>query len=139
MTVDGLTMRETNKQTLRRAMSGISALDINAVRVELHDATDFVLPWEPAVPDTDRDGFLKLLSVTFAMYRKFDITITEIYDLLDPNALIARYRGEAEGREKPVAYRNEYIGFFRFVDGKITAWREYANPEVTKAAMGEFR
>src|ERR1700761_3836903 len=117
MTIDPATTRDANKQTLRRAVSGITALDIDAVRAELHDATDFALPWEPAVPDSDRDGFLQLLSVMFVMFKKFDITITDIYDLLDPNTLIACYRGDAEGREKPVAYQNEYVGFFRFVDG----------------------
>jgi ketosteroid isomerase-like protein len=138
MTVDSATTRETNKQTLRRAMAGITALDTDAVRAELYDATDFALPWEPAVPDSDRDGFLQLLSMMFVMFQKFEITITDIYDLLDPNMLIARYRGDAEGRGKPVAYQNEYIGFFRFVDGKIALWREYANPEVSHSALAQF-
>lgn len=138
MTVDSATTRDTNKQTLQRAMAGITALDTNAVRAELHNATDFALPWEPAVPDSDRDGFLQLLSMMFVMFKRFEITITDIYDLLDPNMLIACYRGDAEGREKPVAYQNEYIGVFRFVDGKIALWREYANPEVAHAAVAKF-
>jgi ketosteroid isomerase-like protein len=138
MTIDPATTRDANKQTLRRAVAGITALDIDAVRAELHDATDFALPWEPAVPDSDRDGFLQLLSMMFLMFKKFDISITDIYDLLDPNTLIACYRGDAEGREKPVAYQNEYVGFFRFVDGKIAVWREYANPEVAHAAVARF-
>lgn len=138
MTIGPATTRDANKQTLQRAVAGITALDIDAVRAELHDATDFALPWEPAVPDSDRDGFLQLLSMMFVMFKKFDITITDIYDLLDPNTLIACYRGDAEGREKPVAYQNEYVGFFRFVDGKIAVWREYANPEVAHAAVARF-
>jgi ketosteroid isomerase-like protein len=138
VTVDSATTREANKQTLRRAVAGITALDIEAVQAELHDATDFALPWEPTVPDSDRDGFLQLLSMMFVMFKKFDITITDIYDLLDPNILIACYRGDAKGREKPVAYQNEYVGFFRFVDGKIALWREYANPEVAHAAVARF-
>ena len=138
MTVDSASTREANKQTLRRAVAGITALDIKAVRAELHDATDFALPFEAAVPDSGRDGFLQLLSMMFVMSKKFDITITDIYDMLDPNMLIARYRGDAEGRDKPVAYQNEYIGIFRFVDRKIALWREYANPEVSHAAIAKF-
>ena len=138
MTIDSATTRETNKQTLRRAISGITALDADAVRAELHDTTDFALPWEPAVPDSDRDGFLQLLSIMFVMFKKFDITITDIYDLLDPDMLIARYRGDAEGRDKPITYQNEYIGFFHFIDGKIALWLEYANPEIAHAAMSKF-
>ena len=138
MTVDSATTREANKQTLRRAMSGITALDTDAIRAELHDSAILQLPFEPAVPDSDRDGFLQLLSMMFVMFRKFEISITEIYDLLDPDMLIARYRSDAVGRDKPVAYQNEYIGIFRFLDGKITFWREYNNPEVAHAAVAKF-
>ena len=30
------------------------------------------------------------------------------------------------------AYRNSYIGVFRFRDGQISHWREFHNPEATK-------
>jgi|ERR1700732_4572324 uncharacterized protein len=138
MTIDSAATRETNKQTLRRAMSGITALDTDAIRAELHDSAGFELPFEPIVPDCDRDSFLQLLSMMFVMFKKFDITITDIYDLVDPNMLVARYQGDAVGRDKTVAYQNEYIGIFRFVDGKITYWREYNNPEVAHAAVAKF-
>ena len=61
MTVDSATTREANKQTLRRAMNGITNLDTDAIRAELHDSAILQLPFEPAVPDSDRDGFLQLL------------------------------------------------------------------------------
>ena len=138
MSVDSATTREANKETLRRAMSGITALDADAIRAELHDSAAFELPFENAVPDCDRDSFLQLLSMMFVMFRKFEISITDIYDLLDPDMLIARYRSDAVGRDKPVAYQNEYLGIFRFLDGKITFWREYNNPEVAHAAVAKF-
>jgi len=138
MSVDSATTREANKETLRRAMSGITALDADAIRAELHDSAAFELPFENAVPDCDRDSFLQLLSMMFVMFRKFEISITNIYYLLDPDMLIARYRSDAVGRDKPVAYQNEYIGIFRFLDGKITFWREYNNPEVAHAAVAKF-
>ena len=119
-------------------MSGITALDADAIRAELHDSAAFELPFEMAVPDCDRDSFLQLLSMMFVMFKKFEITITNIYDLLDPDMLIARYQSDAVGREKPVAYQNEYIGIFGFVGGKITFWREYANPEASHAAVAKF-
>jgi ketosteroid isomerase-like protein len=138
MTVDGAATREANKQTLRRAMAGISALDADAICTELHDSAAFELPFESAVPDCDRDSFLQLLSMMFAMFKKFDITITDIYDLADPNMLVARYQSDAEGRDKPVAYQNEYIGIFGFADGTITFWREYNNPEIAHTAVAQF-
>jgi uncharacterized protein len=72
MTVGSATTRDANKQALRRAMSGITALDAEAIQTELHDSAAFELPFERAVPDCDRDGFLQLLSVMFVMFKKFE-------------------------------------------------------------------
>jgi hypothetical protein len=49
MTVDSAQTRETNKQTLRRAMAAITALDADAIRAELHQSAVFELPFESAV------------------------------------------------------------------------------------------
>jgi uncharacterized protein len=130
--------REANKQTLRRAMDGITALDLDAVVAELHDDVRFELPYESAVPDSGQDGIRELLGSMFVMFKQFTITLTDIYDLLDPNMLVARYRGDALGREKPVPYRNDYIGVFEFRDGLITLWREFDNPMVSAAMVAEF-
>ena len=130
--------REANKQTLRRAMAGIGALDLDAVIAELHDDVQFELPYEKAVPDSGQDGIRNLLGSMFVMFEKFTLTLTDIYDMLDPNMLVARYRGDAVGRAKPVAYRNDYIGVFEFRDGLITLWREFDNPMVSAAMVAEF-
>lgn len=130
--------RAANKRTLHAALNGITTLDLDAVTAELHESAVFELPFEAAVPDCDRAGFLQLLSMMFVMFKKFDITVTDVFDLVDPNILVAQYRSVAEGRDKPVSYQNEYIGVFHFADGKITSWREYANPEVSHAAIAKF-
>jgi ketosteroid isomerase-like protein len=138
MTVDSATTREANKQTLRRAMKAITAHDIDAVAAELHESVDFVLPFEPAVPDGDRDSFLQLLSMMFAMFEKLKLTITHIYDLVDPNILVARWLVDGMYRHKPVVYENQYIGVMGFRDGRIVSWRGYANPEAARAALAKL-
>jgi uncharacterized protein len=137
-TTDNASTREANKGVLRRAMAAVTALDTDAVLAEMHNSAVFSLPFEPLVPDTDMAGYRQLLTATFTMFKKFDVTITDIYDLVDPNVLIARYRSDSEGRDKPVVYQNEYIGVFDFRDGKMTSWREWANPEVSHAAIAGF-
>jgi uncharacterized protein len=132
------TTREANKQALRRAMDGISALDLDAVLAELHDDVRFELRYEEAVPDSGQDGIRDLLASMFVLFGKFTITLTDVYDLLDPNMVVARYRGDALGRDKPVVYQNDYIGVFEFRDGKITLWREYDNPLISAAAIAEL-
>jgi uncharacterized protein len=135
---DNASAREANKQALRRAMAAVTALDTDAVLAEMHDSAVFSLPFESLVPDTDMAGYRQLLAATFTMFKKFDVTITDVYDLVDPNVLIARYRSDSEGRDKPVVYQNDYIGVFDFRDGKMTSWREWANPEVSHAAIAGF-
>jgi ketosteroid isomerase-like protein len=138
MTVDGATTREANKETLRRAMKAISAHDIDAVGAELHESVDFVLPFESAVPDGDRDSFLQLLSMMFAMFEKLELTITHIYDLVDPNVLVAQWLVDGIYRHKSVVYENQYIGVMGFRDGKLASWRGYANPELARAALAKL-
>jgi ketosteroid isomerase-like protein len=138
MTVDSGTAREANKQTLRRAMKAITAHDIDAVRAELHESVDFVLPFESAVPDGDRDSFLQLLSLMFAMFEMLELTITHIYDLVDPNVLVAQWLVDGIYRHKSVVYENQYIGVMGFRDGKLASWRGYANPEAARAALAKL-
>lgn len=138
MTVGSAATREANKQTLRRVMSGVTAHDIDAIGAELHEAAAFVMPFQADVPDCDRAGYLQLLSMMFAMFEKLELTITDIYDLVDPNMLIARWLSDAVYRYQPVSYENEYIGVFGFRDGKIVSWRGYANPEAAHAALAKF-
>jgi ketosteroid isomerase-like protein len=138
MTLGSAATREANTQTLRQAMRAISAHDIDAIGAELHESAAFALPFESAVPDGDRESFLQLLSMMFAMFEKLELTITHIYDLVDPNILVARWLVDAMYRQKPVVYENQYIGVMHFRDGKIVSWRGYANPEAAHAALAKL-
>jgi ketosteroid isomerase-like protein len=138
MSVDSATTREANKQTLRRAMSAISVHDIDTVGAELHESAAFVMPFQADLPDCDRTGYLQLLAMMFVMFEKLELTITHIYDLVDPNTLVARWRVDGVYRLKPVVYENEYIGVMHFRDRKIVSWRGYANPEAAHAALAKL-
>jgi ketosteroid isomerase-like protein len=138
MTVGSATTREANKQTFRRAMAAITAHDIDAVRAELHESAAFVMPFQADVPDCDRAGYLQLLSMMFVMFEKLELTITEIYDLVDPNMLVAQWLVDAVYRHKRVVYENEYIGVLHFRDAKIVSWRGYANPDAAHAALAKL-
>jgi ketosteroid isomerase-like protein len=137
MTDDDI-VREGNKQTLSRAMAAIGALDVDAVLAELHDDVLMQLPYEDQVRDLDKAGFGELFKVMFTMYKQFDITLTDVFDLVDPNQVIARYNSDCIGRDKDVRYANQYIGVFRFADGKITLWCEYDNPVTTLKSLNDF-
>ena len=132
------THREANKQVLIRAMAAISRLDVDAVLAELHDDVVMQLPYEDAVPDMDKADFGELLKVMFTMYKQFDITVNDIFELADPDRLVARYDGDCIGRDKDVRYANRYIGVFAFRNGKMTLWCEYDHPLLAEASIADF-
>ena len=127
-------VRAANMALLRRSMDAIGARDAGAVLACCHDDLLFQLPYESEVPDLDRAGFGGLLGVMFDGYQQFDIELTDVFELLDPATLIARYRSDCLGYDE-VPYQNDYIGVFQFSAGLITMWREYDNPMVSAAAQ----
>lgn len=135
---DDVTTRRMNEQTLRRAMSAITAQDLDAVRAELHEDVVFDLPFQAGVSTYDREGYGQLLSTMFVMFERLEIAITVVYDLVDPDMLIAQWKSSGLGRGRPVSYRNDYLGVFRFCAGKIASWRGYANPEAANAALAKL-
>ena len=54
--------------------------------------------------------------------------IDAIYELVDPDILVAEYSSESRHLATGVPYRNRYLGIFRFRDGLVCYWREYINP-----------
>jgi hypothetical protein len=72
MTVGTATTHEPNKQTLRRAMSAISAQDVDAIGTELHESVAFVRPFQADIADSDRAEYLQLLSTMFVMFEKLE-------------------------------------------------------------------
>ena len=55
--------------------------------------------------------------------------IDRVYELLDPDSLIAEYRSDSLHRLSGIPYRNAYLGILRFRAGHVCYWREYINPQ----------
>jgi ketosteroid isomerase-like protein len=126
-----------NAAVVTAIMAALTALDVEGVLAHLTDDVRFELPFEQSLPDLDRDAFRGLLNAMVEMYRQFSIRITHVYDLEDRDTVIARYEGDCVGRTYGEPYANSYVGFFRFRDGKVWSWREYANPKISEAAIAE--
>ena len=65
---------------------------------------------------------------------KFTLTLTNIFECLDPDLLIAEYVSEGRSTITNKPYRNSYIGLWRFRDGKICGVKEYLNPMIANEA-----
>jgi uncharacterized protein len=72
----------------------------------------------------------------FAPYR---YTIERIYDLVDPDTLIAEYSSHTQVLADGQPYENRYLGIIRFAGGVITYWREYINPVPVLAILDRVR
>lgn len=71
-------------------------------------------------------------------FEPYKYTITSIYELLDPNMVIAEYFSDSKHLETGEPYGNKYVAIVKFENGQISYWREYVNPlpihEALKAA-----
>lgn len=56
--------------------------------------------------------------------------------MLDPNWVLAEYRGEIDVLATNRPYNNHYCGLFHLKEGRIILFREYYNPTVLTEAFG---
>ena len=68
-------------------------------------------------------------------FEPYRYRVTQVYELLDPDRLIAEYHSNSRLLASGAPYQNFYIGIFRFRDGEISGWREYINPQIVAAVM----
>lgn len=127
--------RAANRATFTAIMDAITRGDYAGLEPLVTDDLVFELPYGPAAmpnPLVGRAPWMAMSTQTFAMFSSFTQHVDAVYDLDDPDALIAEYHSDAVVAHNGNAYRNRYIGVLRFRDGLVCAWREYHNPEATK-------
>jgi ketosteroid isomerase-like protein len=56
------------------------------------------------------------------------------YPTVDPDVVIAEVRGDHQVAGSDRHYRNHYVMFLRFRDGRVIEWREFSNPDVYRTA-----
>lgn len=127
--------RATNTALFREVVATISSGEYEQLRSCITDDLVFELPYGPESMPKRFDGadtWIQMSVATFAMFRSFRLELDEVHDCLDPDELVAEYHSDAEVAHNGNAYRNRYIGVLRFRDGKISAWKEFHNPDATK-------
>jgi ketosteroid isomerase-like protein len=135
MTYDQENRRSANREVLSTVIDTISAGKLDQLADHVTDDLVFELPYGPDFmpnPIEGRDAWNQMQLMTFKLFSSFALELIEVHDCVDPDELIAEYRSDAIVERNGNAYRNRYIGVFRFRDGKISAWREFHNPEATK-------
>jgi ketosteroid isomerase-like protein len=131
-------IRAENRATFMAASAAISSGDYDALEALVAEDLVFDLPYGPSFmpnPVEGRAEWMEMSRSTFKMFSSFGLEIDEIYDAVEPDLLIAEYHSDAVVAHNENQYKNRYVGILRFRDGQISAWREFHNPEATKALM----
>jgi ketosteroid isomerase-like protein len=131
-------VRAANRATFLAATSAISNGEYDALEALVTEDLVFDLPYGPSFmpnPVEGRATWMEMSRSTFKMFTSFHLEIDDVYDAVDPDLLIAEYHSDAVVAHNGNSYLNRYVGILRFRDGQISAWREFHNPEATKALM----
>jgi uncharacterized protein len=135
MMMDDDDKRAANRQVVSTVLDTVSAGKFEQLVDYVTDDLVFELPYGPDFmpnPIEGRDAWNQMQLMTFKLFSSFALALVEMHDCVDPDELIAEYRSDAVVARNGNAYRNRYIGVFRFREGRISHWREFHNPEATK-------
>ncbi len=127
-------VRERNMDVLKTAISSIGTGN-NEIFSSLY-TDDWVLELPYSEPPKVLKGINEILSYLKPQMGKleFTLTLTEVFECLDPNLLIAEYASEGRSTITNKPYKNTYIGLWRFREGKICGVKEYLNPLIATTA-----
>jgi len=91
----------------------------------------------PDMPDsmTGRETLKAFFEQGQADFAGLAYEVQTIFELVDPNCLIAEYTSHSRHLPSGVPYSNQYLGIFRFEEGLICYWREYINPMTIKEVL----
>lgn len=130
--------RAGNRAVVEKAFGLLSQMRHRELGALISDDIDFELPYGPgqkALVVTGRERWLALNDATWPAFTRFALALTAVHELVDPDALVVEYQSDGQVRATGKPYRNRYIGVFRFRGGRICAWREFHNPEITARSM----
>ncbi len=130
--------RAGNRAVVEQAFGLLSQMRHRELADLITEDIDFELPFGPgqkALVVRGRERWLALNDATWPAFARFSLAIAAVYELADPDALVIEYQSDGLVRSTGKPYRNRYIGVFRFRDGRICAWREFHNPEITAISM----
>lgn len=125
----------TNEDVLRRVFAAFGAADVAALD---HLYTeDFVLELPYAKPDPvrveGRAAVQEYLQRAFQVFR-FQLTITDVHPL-EGGDLVAEYVSDGSVLPTGTPYANNYIGIWRFRDGRVRSAKEWYDPIISAQAV----
>jgi ketosteroid isomerase-like protein len=125
-------LRSQNREVMTEVLRRLGSQDFSGACALLSE--DVICDWPyPPMADSPkeirgRDALEQFFSGGMTAFDPYNYDITEVFDLVDPNQMIAEYRSNSRYKLSGAPYRNQYLGIFHFTDGLVSYWREYINP-----------
>ena len=128
------TSREANLAAVKRYFDGVAAASADRM---LEAWTDDLV-YEERFSDPPRRIEGKPAARTYfskaGKVFRMTLELTAVHECLDPDELVLEYTSQGQIVTTGDAYRNSYIGVYRFRDGRIWRVREFHNPLITQRA-----
>jgi ketosteroid isomerase-like protein len=135
--------REANKAAFLKLLEHLGRKEFDEFEACL--ATDMVQEWpyRPLASLPERlvgaKSIRSLIETGMSDFLPYNYKLISIYDLVDPDTVIAEYSSDSLYLPRQVPYANRYISILQFRDGLLAHWSEYVNPLIIKEALlGDF-
>jgi ketosteroid isomerase-like protein len=122
---------------VERMLAAVSSGDVDGYLACVDDDIVYEAPYYAEMaPRRGRDELASMLTNLSARFASVSYEITETFETVDPDLVIAEVRGDNAVRDSDRRYRNHYVMFVRFRDDRVVHWIEYSNPMVYRDATG---
>ncbi len=119
-------------------LAAISVGDPAGYLAHVADDVVYEAPWYAHLPVIrGRAALSAMLDAVRERFSSIRYEVVDHFPAVDPDLVIVELRGDNQVAGSTARYRNHYLMFVRFRDGRVAHWREFSNPEVYRRATGE--
>jgi ketosteroid isomerase-like protein len=130
--------RARNEAAVRGMFAAFSSGDPAGLLAHVAEELVYEAPWYVHMPVVHgREAMAGMLAAVQQRFSEIRYDIVDVIHAQDPDFVIAEVRGDHQVKGSPARYRNHYLMFMRFRDGRVVHWREFSNPDVYRRATGE--
>ena len=124
--------------TVEQMLGAVSRGDVDGYLACVDDDIVYEAPYYAEMaPRRGRDELASMLTNLSARFASVSYEVTNTFETVDPELVIAEVRGDNAVHDSDRRYRNHYVMFVRFRDDRVVHWIEYSNPMVYRDATGE--
>jgi len=116
-------------------LAAVSSGDVDGYLACVDDDIVYEAPYYAEMaPRRGREELATMLTNLMTRFASVAYEVTDTFETVDPELVIAEVRGDNAVRDSDRRYRNHYVMFVRFRNDLVVHWVEYSNPMVYRDA-----